>query len=47
MCLNRGSSAASPEIERLAQPHPFPLVVLGMRTEIRRRAGDALFRYII
>lgn len=40
-CLDRGSRAASPEMEDLAQPHPFPLPVLGMRARIRPRAGDA------
>lgn len=47
MSLDRGSSAASPGKERLAQPHPFLLAMLGMSTRVRRRAGDVLFRYII
>lgn len=38
--LDRGSRAASPEMEDLAQPHPFPLPMLGMRARIRPRTGD-------
>ena len=47
VCLDRGSPAASLEIEDLAQPHPFPLPMLEGRARIRPRARDAWFRYII
>lgn len=39
--LDRGSRAARPEMEDLAQPHPFPLPMLGVRARIRPPAGDA------
>lgn len=41
VCLDRGSPAARPEMEDLAQPHPLLLPMLGMRARIRPRAGDA------